>query len=170
MSGYIYCFSHPIYPEYLYVGASTKKPAERVDELFTEALLTPFKIELAKQVPSLSGKLTSVHKLLGKIGDRVHPNRDYFKVDLESVETVFDLVDGTPWVPVEKEITESAWLALVDKVKVLVKQENPKVNELQLNQLKIKIASGLKVRYGESVEPTLEMIRELRETRDTIPV
>ena len=164
MAGYIYCFSNTVYPEYLYIGASTKKPNERADELYTEGLLTPFKIEMAKQVASLDGKLVTMHKLITKMGERVAPNRDFFKIQRETVESLFELIDGTNWVaPVDKEISESAWLALVDKVKVLVKQDTPKVNEFQLNQLKIKIASSLKARYGDGVEPTLEMIRETRE-------
>ena len=161
MSGYIYCFSNTLYPDYLFVGASTKRPNERADELYTEGVLTPFKVEFAKQVASLDGKLVTLHKLICKMGERVNPSRDFFKVQRETVESLFDLIDGTPWVPVDKEISETAWLALVDKVKVLVKQENPKANEFQLNQLKMKIAGSLKARFGESVEPTLEMIREI---------
>ena len=162
MSGYIYCFSNPLYPDYLFVGASSKKPNERADELYTEGVLTPFKVEFAKQVTSLDGKLVTLHKLICKMGERVNPTRDFFKVQRETVESLFDLIDGTQWVPgVDKEISETAWLALVDKVKVLVKQENPKANEFQLNQLKMKIAGSLKARFGESVEPTLDMIREV---------
>jgi hypothetical protein len=41
-----------------------------------------------------------------------------------------------------------------------MKQENPKANEFQLNKLKMKVASSLKSRYGENVEPTVEMVRE----------
>ena len=171
MSGYIYCFSNPTYPDYLYVGASTKKPNDRADELYTEGLLTPFKIEFAKQLTTLDGKLITVHKLLSKMGERVNPNRDFFKIPKDSVETVFDLIDGIAWTaPVEKEISEAAWLNLVDKVKVLVKQENPKANEFQLNQLKMKIAGSLKVRFGEDVEPTLEMVREVMLPPQTVPV
>jgi hypothetical protein len=58
----------------------------------------------------------------------------------------------------------------MDKVKVLVKQDNPKANEFQLNQLKMKIAGSLKGRFGEGVEPTLEMVRECMEPVTTVPV
>ena len=157
MSGYLYCFSNPIYPDYLYVSASTKKPNERADDLYTEGVLYPFKVEFAKQVPSLEGKLVTLHKLLSKMGERVTPKRDFFKTDTETVQSLFDLVDGVQWAPTE--ISEGAWLALVDKVKIIVKQENPKANEFQINQLKMKIAGSLKGQYGEYVEPTLEMVR-----------
>lgn len=171
MSGYIYCFSNPTYPDYLYVGASSKKPNERADELYTEGLLTPFKVEFAKQLTTLDGKLVTVHKLLAKMGERVNPNRDFFKIPKDSVETVFDLIDGAIWTsPVDKEISEAAWLNLVDKVKVIVKQENPKANEFQLNQLKMKIAGSLKARFGEDVDPTLEMVRDAMAPTTTVPI
>jgi hypothetical protein len=90
---------------------------------------------------------------------------------MDSVQILFELVDGVQWtMPVEKEISEAAWLTLVDKVKVLVKQENPKANEFQLNQLKMKVASSLKGRYGETVEPTLDMIREAMNVPVPVPV
>lgn len=165
MSGYVYCFSNSAYPEYLYIGASTKRPDQKAEELFSEGVLMPFKIELAKQVTTLDGKIVSLHKLISKMGERVTPNRDFFKISKDSVETLFELIDGADWTPpVAKEISEGAWLALVDKVKVLVKQENPKANEFQLNQLKMKIAGSLKGRFGEDVEPTLEMVREAMNT------
>jgi len=170
MSGYIYCFSNVIYPDYLYIGASSKKPNERADELYTEGLLTPFKIEFAKQVSSLDGKLITIHKLLTKMGERVNPTRDFFLIPRENVENLFDLIDGIPWVPITKDISESSWLTLMYKVKVLVKQDNPKANEFQLNQLKMKIAGSLKGRFGEGVEPTLEMVRECMEPVTTVPV
>jgi hypothetical protein len=171
MSGYVYCFSNAAYPEYLYIGASTKKPDQRADELYSEGVLAPFKIELAKQVTTLDGKLLTLHKLISKMGERVTPTRDFFKISKDSVETLFELLDGVDWAPQpSKEISEGAWLALVDKVKVLVKQENPKANEFQLNQLKMKIAGSLKGRFGEDVEPTLEMVRELMVNPVTVPI
>jgi len=171
MAGYLYCFSNPQYPEFLYIGAGAKKPNERADELYTEGLISPFKVEVAKQVASLDGKLVNLQKVLSKLGERVNPNRDFFKITMDSVQILFELVDGVQWtMPVEKEISEAAWLTLVDKVKVLVKQENPKANEFQLNQLKMKVASSLKGRYGETVEPTLDMIREAMNVPVPVPV
>jgi hypothetical protein len=159
MAGYIYCFSTQAYPDLLFVAAGTKKPGEKADELFSEGVLYPFKVEIAKQVAVLEGKIVSLHRLLSKLGERVSPNRDFFKVSLETVQTLFDLVDGEVWAPTVP-ISENAWMNLMDKVGTIMKQENPKANEFQLNKLKMKVASSLKSRYGENVEPTVEMVRE----------
>jgi hypothetical protein len=80
-------------------------------------------------------------------------------VSLETVQTLFDLVDGEVWTPAVP-ISENAWMNLMDKVGTIMKQENPKANEFQLSKLKMKVASSLKSRYGENVEPTVEMVRE----------
>jgi hypothetical protein len=48
----------------------------------------------------------------------------------------------------------------MEKVGMIMKNENPKANEFQLNMLKMKVAAVLKARYGESIEPTLELVRE----------
>ena len=159
MAGYVYCFSTQAYPDLFFVSAGTKRPSEKADELFSEGVVYPFKVEFAKQVPVLEGKLTSLQRLLAKLGERISPNRDFFKVSLETVQTLFDLIDGEVWTPAVP-ISENAWMNLMEKVGTIMKQENPKANEFQLSKLKMKVASSLKSRYGENIEPTVEMIRE----------
>ena len=159
MAGYVYCFSTQAYPDLFFVSAGTKRPSEKADELFSEGVVYPFKVEFAKQVPVLEGKLTSLQRLLAKLGERISPNRDFFRVSLETVQTLFDLIDGEVWTPAVP-ISENAWMNLMEKVGTIMKQENPKANEFQLSKLKMKVASSLKSRYGENIEPTVEMIRE----------
>jgi hypothetical protein len=163
-SGYIFVLSNPLYSEFVYVGqcVSPKTPQIRADELYSDGLLKPFTVEVAKQVASPEAKLNSLHKLLSKFGERPNLDRDFFKIPMEILMHLFDLVDGDVWTP-KPPITEGAWIALMEKVGGIVKRENPKVNEFQLNKLKISIASSLKLRYGEAIEPTLEMVREAME-------
>lgn len=155
MSGYVLCLSNPSFADCYYISMSSKRPNERADELYSEGVLWPFKIELAKQVNKLDGKLVSLHKLLSKMGDRLTPDRDYFRIPIEVVQSLFDLVDGEMW-----SEGESASINQADKVLALLKQENPKANEMQLGKMKVKVMASLKGRYGEGVDPTLEMVRE----------
>ena len=163
-SGYIFVLSNPLYSEFVYVGHcfSPKTPQARADELYTDGLLSPFTIEMAKQVTNPDAKILSLQKLLSKFGERPNPERDFFRIPMEILMHLFDLVDGDVWAP-KAPITEGAWIALMEKVGGMIKRENPKVNEFQLNKLKISVASSLKLRYGEVVEPTLEMVREAME-------
>ena len=163
MSGYVVCLSNPSFTDCYYISVTTKKPNERADELYSEGVLWPFKIEMAKQVPKLDGKLVSLHRLIGKMGDRLTPDRDYFRVSMDVVESLFDLFDGELWT----EEPSSQTLSSADKIAAFLKQENPKANEMQLGKMKVKVVAALKTRYGD-VEPTLEMVRECLEAKPAL--
>ena len=154
-AGYIYVLSNPLYPEYVFIGASKKTPAEKATELYSEGLLFPFKVEMAKSVVGTDTKLVSLHKLLNKFGERPNPDRDFFKIPADTVENLFDLVDGENWVQPDPETT---YATLLEKVAMIMKNENPKMNEFQLGKLKMRVTTILKQR--NITEPTLENVRE----------
>ena len=154
-AGYIYVLSNPLYPEYVFIGASKKTPAEKAAELYSEGLLFPFKVEMAKSVVGTDTKLVSLHKLLNKFGERPNPDRDFFKIPADTVENLFDLVDGENWSQPDPETT---YATLLEKVAMIMKNENPKMNEFQLGKLKMRVTTILKQR--NITEPTLENVRE----------
>jgi hypothetical protein len=154
-AGYIYVLSNPLYPEYVFIGASKKTPAEKATELYSEGLLFPFKVEMAKSVVGTDTKLVSLHKLLNKFGERPNPDRDFFKIPADTVENLFDLVDGEIWSQPDPETT---YATLLEKVAMIMKNENPKMNEFQLGKLKMRVTTILKQRNIN--EPTLENVRE----------
>jgi hypothetical protein len=161
MSGYIFVLSNPLYQDFVLIGASVKTPTERAAELYTEGLLYPFKVEKAKQVPILEGKLVVLHKLIGKMGERPNPDRDFFKVSTDVVEHLFDLIDGTAWTPAGELTQEQIWNNLQEKVGMIMKNEMPKANEFQLSKLKMRVSTILK---QQSIsEPTLENVRAAME-------
>jgi hypothetical protein len=158
MSGYIFVLSNPLYPDYVFISGSTKTPIDRATELFSDGLLFPFKVESAKTVNTLETKLVSLHKLLSKFGERPNPDRDFFKIPADTVEHLFDLVDGENWVQPDPETSYSV---LLEKVAMIMKNENPKMNEFQLAKLKMRVTQILKQRNVN--EPTLESVREAME-------
>ena len=161
MSGYIFVLSNPLYQDFVLIGASAKTPTERAAELYTEGLLYPFKVEKAKQVATLEGKLVTLHKLIGKMGERPNPDRDFFKVSTDVVEHLFDLIDGTAWTPAGELTQEQIWNNLQEKVGMIMKNEMPKANEFQLSKLKMRVSTILK---QQSIsEPTLENVRAAME-------
>lgn len=166
MSGYVVCLSNPSFADCYYISVTAKKPNERADELYSEGVLWPFKIEMAKQVTKLDGKLASLHKLVGKMGERLTPDRDYFHISLDVVQSLFDLIDGELWS--EADTTVSS-MSAADKVTAFLKQDNPKMNELQLGKMKVKVMAALKARYGDA-EPTVEIVREILGTTNQVSV
>ena len=168
-SGYVFALSNPLYADFLYVGTSVKTPKERAAELCSEGVLYPFEIVMAKTVIAMETKLVTLHKLMGKFGERPNPDKDFFKIDRDVLDHLFDLIDGQPWVPVEVT-PEAAWNLLLEKVGMILKNENPKLNEFQIGKMRIKIAQILKT--NGIVEPTLESVREAVELSrvTTVPV
>ena len=154
-TGYIFVLSNPLYPDYVFISASNKTPTDRAAELFSDGLLFPFKVEAAKAVTALETKLVSLHKLLSKFGERPNPDRDFFKIPADTVDNLFDLVDGDNWV---QPSPEQSYNVLLEKVAMIMKNENPKMNEFQLGKLKMRVTSILKQR--NVTEPTLENVRE----------
>jgi len=157
-AGYIYVLSNPLYAEYVFIGASKKTPVEKAAELYSEGMLYPFKVEKAKSVQGTDTKLVSLHKLLNKFGERPNPDRDFFKIPVDTVDNLFDLVDGENWVQPDLETT---YATLLEKVAMIMKNENPKMNEFQLGKLKMRVTTILKQRNVN--EPTLETVREAME-------
>lgn len=157
-SGYVFVLSNPLYGEYVYVGTSSKTPKEKAQELYSEGVLHPFEIIMAKTVSSIDTKLVTLHKLLGKLGERPNPDKDFFKVDRDVLEHLFGLIDGADWVAPGELSAEASWNLLLEKVSMIMKNENPKANEFQIGKMKMKVASALKARG--IIEPTLENVRE----------
>jgi hypothetical protein len=154
-AGYIYVLSNPLYSDYVFIGASKKTPTEKATELYSEGLLFPFKVEKAKSVQGMDSKLVSLHKLLNKFGERPNPDRDFFKIPADTVDNLFDLVDGENWIQPDPE---TSYNILMEKVTMIMKNENPKMNEFQLAKLKMRVTQILKQRNVN--EPTLENVRE----------
>lgn len=155
MSGYIFVLSNPLYPDFVFISASNKTPTDRAAELYSDGLLFPFKVEAAKSVIGLDTKLVSLHKLLSKFGERPNPDRDFFKIPADTVDNLFDLVDGEKWTQPDPE---TQYNVLLEKVAMIMKNENPKMNEFQLAKLKMRVTTILKQR--NVAEPTLENVRE----------
>jgi hypothetical protein len=107
MSGYIYCLSNESMPGLLKIGRTMRTPEERVKELYSTGVPTPFKIEFAKKVADVVQKERFLHILLGKYTLRI-PSREFFKTDTATVKEFFDLMDGEDWVSEYTLLTETA--------------------------------------------------------------
>ena len=86
-TGYIYCLSNQSMPGLLKIGMTTRTAEERVKELYTTGVPTPFKIEITKQVTKPYEKESLIHKVLEKY--RI-PSREFFKISLEEVNKIFN--------------------------------------------------------------------------------
>lgn len=93
--GYVYCISNPSMPNLYKIGFTTRPMEERLQEANQSNtwIPTPFLLEFAKFVTNPQTKESTIHKILTK--QRVNPNREFFRVELDQVKLLFDLMDTT---------------------------------------------------------------------------
>jgi len=93
--GYVYVMSNPSMPGLYKIGFTTRPMEERLQEANQPNtwIPTPFLLEFAKFVVNPEQKELTIHKILTK--DRVNPKREFFRVELDQVKLLFDLMDTT---------------------------------------------------------------------------
>jgi hypothetical protein len=97
--GYIYCVSNVSMPNILNIGITWMTPELRLKEINEMPGMwkppTPYKCEFAKSVHNAGQKKEAIYKVLSQF--RINPNYKFFRVSMEEVRTIFDLMDGDYW-------------------------------------------------------------------------
>jgi hypothetical protein len=107
--GYLYCISNPNNPGILKIGKTRRDPSKRLYESnnFTFDIEPKGNvIEFAKKVKDFHVKEKLIHNALNHF--RVQKNREFFKVDLGSVRSIFDLIDGDYWNTSKEKIKQES--------------------------------------------------------------
>lgn len=82
MKGYIYILSNPSMPTLVKIGKTTTSPAQRMQELHSTGVPTPFELEFAAEVSDCDACERMAHHLLEE--HRVSVNREFFEVSVQS--------------------------------------------------------------------------------------
>lgn len=101
MEGYLYCFSNEAMPGLLKIGMTTRSPLKRLDEANSQDTFKPphpYVIELAKKVKNPKEKEKTLHSILEKNKKREHPEREFFRITVDEIESYFNLMEGEKWV------------------------------------------------------------------------
>lgn len=92
--GYIYCFTNTYMPGICKVGKTERSPLERLKEANSDTWSPPvWKCEFAKYVRDCNRKEQSIHRVLEDMSEHI-PRREMFKISVDKVRRVFDLLDG----------------------------------------------------------------------------
>jgi hypothetical protein len=116
--GYIYCFSNPSMPGLLKIGVTTKTPEERVKELFTTSVATPFNIEFSRRVSYPFQKEKVIHRILENY--RL-PSREFFNISVKEAANVIDLYlsDNIPIFLNIEDVLRSNQVSKSDKARMI---------------------------------------------------
>ncbi len=104
--GYLYCLSNEANIGVFNIGSTPSLPSILLSNI-NEFIVTPnspYKIEIAKKVKNPDDKKLKIHKILNKY--RIDSNQNFFKVNVEKIIDLINLIDGDLWVEnnAEKEI------------------------------------------------------------------
>jgi hypothetical protein len=83
VKGWIYILSNESFPEYYKVGTTTRDPEERIQELFTTGVPTPFILEYSCLVESSFDMEQFIHQQLDPY--RVNGQREFFECGLRII-------------------------------------------------------------------------------------
>jgi hypothetical protein len=149
--GYVYCFANDSMPGLLKIGMTERTPEERLDEANASDTWrppTPYNIVISKKVNEPRKKEKILHEILKEY--RVKLNREFFRVSVEKIFPLFDLMDGE--YP-NKETNNSVIFELKDIKYPNTKQEvNISVIFEQFTSKYIDIKSDSKIREYELYE------------------
>ena len=87
--GYVYCFANDSMPGLFKIGMTERTPEERLGEAnASDTWRPPYNIVISKKVNDPMKK----EKILKEY--RVKLNREFFRVSIEKIIPLFDLMDG----------------------------------------------------------------------------
>jgi hypothetical protein len=87
--------SNKAFPDLYKVGFTKKHPETRRRELSNRTCCPyDFEICFAKNVEDCVKSEKLLHTVIAKYGERVNPNREFFKIPLESIELCFEMIEG----------------------------------------------------------------------------
>jgi hypothetical protein len=76
------------------IGFTKNSPYVRMKQLNTTGVPAPFKLEFAKRVYDYKYKERLLHRLLAQYGNRVNPKREFFRMSVDDIKMLFELMDG----------------------------------------------------------------------------
>lgn len=118
--GWIYCMSNKSMPGLLKIGQTKNCPSLRAEKLQSTGVPLPFEIEFAKKINGYEKKEKIIHTILDQSKARINPKREFFRVEVNFVKNLFDLIDGVYFTKEDKDQEESLVLKehLIDNQKL----------------------------------------------------
>jgi hypothetical protein len=105
MRGYIYCLSNEHLKDNIFkIGFTKRNPIIRLNELYNTSTPTEFKLEICKKVNDCVKIESVIHTLLNKF--RINPKREFFKIQIDKISMIFDLIEGEDVTIEDLEIIE----------------------------------------------------------------
>jgi hypothetical protein len=93
LKGFIYCLSNPAFEGIYKIGFTTTSIKQRISELNNTSVPFNFKCEFYKKVSNCRQEEKKLHLFFTNLGYRVNDKREFFKVNIELIRNVFNLIE-----------------------------------------------------------------------------
>ena len=147
-NGIVYVLSNPAMPGIVKIGLTTRESInERLRELFTTSVPVPFECEFAFKVDDCNAVENALHIAFGP--NRIHPQREYFKIEPEQAIAVLKLLQKDDVTPkINEELNRTTSKIDQEAGDNLKKQRRPPLNFIEMG-----IPIGSKIQFSSEDNP-----------------
>ena len=145
IKGYIYILSNPAMPGLLKIGYTEKEVQQRIDELNSTGIPTPFEIEAIFESNNPFKDEQKIHNYFSN--NRYSKNREFFSIEIEqALNKIIEILSITPLFT--KNYNEKYYnIQLQDKKKELMNEFS--LTEEKINEIESKISDDDKLFYKD---------------------
>ncbi len=148
-SGYIYVLSNPSIPGLLKIGRTDRTPEQRIRELHSTGVPTPFVIEYSCITSDSALTESVIHRAFDVMGMRASAQREFFQV---SVEVAIEMVEKiTGEFVTGSGLTRGKWVALQQQqIAISMPDFKQLIDETRASELEVKMSRLGEAGYADS--------------------
>ena len=146
---YIYVLSNPSIPGLLKIGRTDRTPEQRIRELHSTGVPTPFVIEYSRITSDSALTESVIHRAFDAMGKRASAQREFFQVSVEdAIELVNRITGGSD---TDSGLTREKWVALQQQqMMISVPGFKQQIDETRAMELELKMARLGEAGYADS--------------------
>lgn len=178
--GIVYALTNPAMPGLVKIGMTSNSVDIRKNQLYfgCTGVPLPFECEYACKVNDYKKVEKNLH--IAFAPDRINPNREFFKVDIERVVAILELLGPNEAAEVNKELDADISKEEKDSVERMKKRAafnfekmgipiGAKLTFAKDNSIEVEVAENNKVKYGDEILSLTALTQRLTQTNVTRP-
>ncbi len=178
--GIVYALTNPAMPGLVKIGMTTNPVEMRKKQLYLGCTGVPLPFECAYACKVNDYRKVEKNLHIAFAPDRINPNREFFKVDIERVIAILELFGPNEAAEVNKELDEDISKEEKDSVERMKKKAafnfekmgipiGAKLTFIRDSSIEVEVAEGNKVKYGDEIMSLTALTQQLTQTSVTRP-
>lgn len=178
--GIVYALTNPAMPGLVKIGMTSNSVDVRKDQLYfgCTGVPLPFECEYACKVNDYKKVEKNLH--IAFAPDRINSNREFFKVDIERVVAILELLGPNEATEVNKELNADISKEEKDSAERMKKRAAFNFEKMEIpigsklffvrdSSIEVEVAENNKVKYGDEILSLTALTQRLTQTNVTRP-